>query len=762
MAKKTTIYERLQNEKKSYIPYKASGIRYSISMKMLMFLITLLICSFLFIFHIDIFQREEHANNLTIGIEWKAADLIAEYSFPVYKTFEDYEKEMQKASDNALQCFIMDTNSKLKAFYQFDIIIEKLKLFNNTLDAVKSKNNNLEDAKEIYNYLSDVNIKTFSRLSSSERKKTIANLDKIIKKYLILVYKNGFINIARKDISKSEIKVKQIPSTEIIYQTFILSDSSQYIENAKQYIIGFINESIKPLALELLIKNMYPNLIYSKELSDKEKELEIQSISRTEGYVKKGTTIIAKGDKINKINMTHLQAYNISQYKRSENIYTYWYILGGISHSFVILLIITLYLFLIRKKIFYDNVQMGILSIILIISSLLTWITVEIPSSFPIEYIVLIPALSMLSAIVFDSRTTFYVTVSMALMFGGIRGSDYDMSLIMLLAGMLAAYSVRDIQSRTQMFKSTFFIFIGFLISIVGIGIERSSDIMTIANKLIIALINSTISPFVTFGLLLILERTTNITTDLRLQEYENLNHPLLLRLNELAPGTFQHTQGLAILAERCASAINANPLLTKVGAYFHDIGKLAKPEYFAENQRDDINKHEMISPRKSAEAIKYHVVEGVRLAKEYKLPQRIIDFIPMHHGTTLIKHFYAKAIEEAENKAVVNEEDFRYPGPKPNIKECAIVMICDSAEAISRISSMTKERLEKEIDNLIKERFLDGQFDECNLNLKELKIIQDTCVRYLIGSSHTRLPYKEIPKQIEKKKRGIFNILKK
>jgi len=351
----------------------------------------------------------------------------------------------------------------------------------------------------------------------------------------------------------------------------------------------------------------------------------------------------------------------------------------------------------------------------------------------------------MLSAIVFDSRTAFYVTVTMALMVSGIRGNDYDVGISMMFAGTLAAYTVRDIQSRTQMFLSIFYIFIGLSVSIVVIGLERSADIMTTLNKLLMALINSAFSPLITYGVLFFIERSTNLTTDLKLQEYVNLNHPILTKLSELAPGTYQHTLSMAQLAERCAIAIDANPLLTKVGAYYHDIGKISKPEYFSENQIDIDNKHDMLSPRKSADAIKNHVVDGMKLAHDYKVPQRIIDFIPMHHGTSIVKHFYAKALEMADGEHV-DDAEFRYPGPKPNSKETAIVMICDSCEALSRVPFKEKEDLEKAVDRSVKDKLLDGQLDESNLTLTDISIIKETCIKFIQSISHPRVEYKEIP----------------
>lgn len=245
--------------------------------------------------------------------------------------------------------------------------------------------------------------------------------------------------------------------------------------------------------------------------------------------------------------------------------------------------------------------------------------------------------------------------------------------------------------------------------------------------------------------MLFIIEKLSSITTDLKLKEFDDINHPLLQKLSEVAPGTYQHTLSMALLAESCAEAIGANRLLTRVGAYFHDIGKIFKPEYFAENQIEVENKHEYISPKKSAEIIKEHVTKGIELAKEYRLPPRIIDFIPMHHGTSLIRHFYAKALEESE-EGTVDERDFRYPGPKPNSKETVIVMICDSAEAMSRLPIKSREELSQTIEKMIMGKLSDGQFDESDISMKDLKTIQEVCVRLLFGIAHQRVEYKDLP----------------
>jgi putative nucleotidyltransferase with HDIG domain len=269
---------------------------------------------------------------------------------------------------------------------------------------------------------------------------------------------------------------------------------------------------------------------------------------------------------------------------------------------------------------------------------------------------------------------------------------------------------------------------------------------------LIVAGINAVFSPIFTFAVLYVLERVFPVTTDLKLDEYDSLEHPLLIEMNEKAPGTFQHTMTIARLAESAALSIHANALLAKVGALYHDIGKIPKSEYFVENQINIDNKHDHLSPKKSASIIKEHVTDGIELAREYKLPQRIIDFIPMHHGTMLVKHFYAKALEKSqtgEGPTIVNEDDYRYIGPKPNTRETGILMLADAAEAIVRLQQAeSKEDIETILDGLVNERMLDGQFDECPLTMAEINEIKESFVKNLLGMRHHRVSYKEIPEQ--------------
>ncbi|MFQ6614987.1 MAG: HDIG domain-containing metalloprotein, partial [Fidelibacterota bacterium] len=239
------------------------------------------------------------------------------------------------------------------------------------------------------------------------------------------------------------------------------------------------------------------------------------------------------------------------------------------------------------------------------------------------------------------------------------------------------------------------------------------------------------------------------VTTDLTLIELLDFDHPLLKRLQREANGTFNHSIVVGNLAEACADAIGARALLCRVGAYYHDIGKMTHPEYFIENQFLGVNKHDTLTATMSAKIIRNHVREGLRLADEYRLPRIVSDFIPMHHGTTRVEYFYLKAVDEAGGKDKVDETAFRYPGPKPNSKETGILMICEAAEAAIRsIKEPDILKIEAMLDRIIQKRIGDNQLSECPLTLDELRKIKGTVdghtgmLPVLRGIYHIRVEY--------------------
>jgi len=253
------------------------------------------------------------------------------------------------------------------------------------------------------------------------------------------------------------------------------------------------------------------------------------------------------------------------------------------------------------------------------------------------------------------------------------------------------------------------------------------------------ATISTLIGAFITLP---VIERLFDIVTDLKLLELASLDHPLLKQLLDKAPGTYNHSMLVGILAEAAAKEIGANPILSKVGGYFHDIGKLKNPKYFIENTMG-VSMHEKLSPSMSRLIIISHVKDGVELAKEYKLPKCVIDIIEQHHGTTLISYFYHKARKSSKEEVV--EDIYRYPGPKPKSKEAAIVMIADGAEAAVRsLEDVSPSKIKSTVSSIINRLLEDGQFDECNITLKEVKQAADVVTKMLISIYHKRISYPE------------------
>ena len=421
-----------------------------------------------------------------------------------------------------------------------------------------------------------------------------------------------------------------------------------------------------------------------------------------------------------------------------------------------IILIAGLYLYSFRKEIFADNKMMLMIVVIIlfelvlaaIISGPLNWRAYVIPTTIA----------SMLLAILIDSGIGFIGTVVIALILGGVQGGGYDISLITIVSGMVSIFAVHKIRTRNQVFKAILYIAIANYWIILALSGLRFDSLFEASKTFVIYMLpNAVLSPFITFMVLGVFEKLFDITTDVTLLELSDLNHPLLKRLSLEAPGTFHHSMVVGNLSESAAKVINANSLLAWVGTYYHDIGKMEKPEYFVENQMDADNRHEELSPNMSSLILGSHVKNGIDMAKRYGIPKLIRDFIPEHHGTNTMTYFYKKALENAgENE--VNEADFKYPGPKPQSKETGIAMLADAVEAATRsLTNPTPSKLRAFVEELVDKRFKDGQLDECDLTLRDLKNIIDSFMPVLYGVFQHRIEYpdqeKKNPKSVNSKK---------
>jgi len=366
---------------------------------------------------------------------------------------------------------------------------------------------------------------------------------------------------------------------------------------------------------------------------------------------------------------------------------------------------------------------------------------------------------AILITLLVDINLGLMASIILALIAGLFHGS-MDIAAYIMIGCIAGIYSIRQYKDRAAILKCGLTICIANILTLTALGLLRQTPV-TFTEALIIALLalmNGVFASALASMLLPALEAAFLVTTDVRLLELSNLNSPVLRRLAVDAPGTYHHSLMLATFAEAAAEAIEANPLLARVGAYYHDIGKLAKPEYFVENQSYGGNRHEELSPNMSCLIISSHVKEGLHFAKMAALPPRISDMIPQHHGTRIMTIFYKKALDAAgDDKSKVMEADFRYPGPRPQSREAAILMMADSVEAASRTlgEAPAPAQIEGMIDRVVDAIIADGQFDECDIALRDIRRAKDSFFKIITGSFHHRIDYPGYDFKIKKEESG-------
>ena len=413
---------------------------------------------------------------------------------------------------------------------------------------------------------------------------------------------------------------------------------------------------------------------------------------------------------------------------------------SSITLAFLIVAALCVYIRQFRPDIYASEAKIVQMAVIftgtIVISRLLSGIS---------EYLAPVPAGTMLLATLLDPGAAILGGVCMSLATGVAAGNNAPFMVVSVLSSVAAVFGISRVGHRTDLIRA------GAIVGLVnGLGIMSMALIMgspfdTAFKDVLFGVLNgSIISSFLALGALPFFETIFNIMTPVKLLELANPNHPLLGRLLKETPGTYHHSIMVANLAEAAAEAVGANSLLARVGGYYHDIGKIKRPYFFIENQLGVAeNPHDRVAPGLSTLIVTSHVKDGVDLAREYRLPERIIDFVREHHGTTLVSYFYSRAAEDERSGCQVIEEDFRYEGPRPGSKETAIVMLADAVEAAVRsLVKPTPGRIEAIIRRIIKDRLYDHQLDKCDLTLRNLDTISDTFMKVLSGMFHPRVGY--------------------
>jgi len=499
--------------------------------------------------------------------------------------------------------------------------------------------------------------------------------------------------------------------------------------DAAQIAFAFFRDTFQPV---------YEHM--AEETQDR-REQRAQNVSSISGGVERGEVVVQQGERVTSEVKQKLTSLEREKNQRAATTIVWRQLSGELILVVVTFFFFFFYLYLIRPDIWEEN---GLIALIVLLFGLVVGmfgIAIRVPGLD--LYAVPVALISVTLAIVFSARTALFATLVLAFLGGQMMGMNLQYALAAFFGGMLGIFSVRDIKNRGQFFLSAGLVLLGYALIIVGTWLFLGTPSTRLGDELMFAAIGASFTIIVQ-PVMWVIERTFGITTDLTLLELSDTNRPLLKRLSLEAPGTFNHSMQVANLAESAAEKIGANGLLVRVGAFYHDIGKMIKPAQFVENQRGGQNPHDNQTPRISAMFITRHVKQGLKMGKKEGLPERVLQFIATHHGTARVEYFYQQALKEAGgDETQVNAADYRYPGPRPFSKETGILLLADSTEAACRsLNEPTENNLRKLVDSIFQRHIETGQLDDTDLTFREIGAIRETFMKMLAGVYHSRVKY--------------------
>lgn len=715
-------------------------------------------------------------------------EIVAPFNFPILKNSNELQSDLDEAITLEPFIFIRSNNAvaiqlqEIDTFFDLTKKIQRANIklinsknnlyrnrfsenFNASRIAVEADSTSLEQLKnkmiEAFSFI-DEDDKWDMILFDNPSSRNKINLEKIEKK-IIKISRNRWAE-GIYDIPILDILSKQIAMNLLDGKANILVNPSDYNDLQSAWTKARVeitnefteNEMIqREIGYSLIVELMKPNLLYDRETTERRQQARLDRVPRNKGIILENERVVEANKRITNDDLEKLFSLSLAVDAKSASEDFVQITLAYLGRIIVVGILVSLlfgFLFVYKKTIFEDQKMVLFLCFIFLIEGVLAYLfTQKLALS---EYLIPITVAAMVVTIMFDGFVGLIATFSMTFLIGTQIGNNVEFMITSLFTSIMGIYTVRNLRRRSQLFTAIFVLIGCSALAIIGQGLFKGYDWQVMSYDMMNLLLLSVLSPILTYGLIGILEVSFGITTNLTLIELLDFQQPLLKRLQQEANGTFNHCVVVGNLAEACADSIGANSLLCRVGAYYHDIGKMLRPEYYIENQYGGENKHDKLSPVMSAKIIKSHVSDGLLLAKEYSLPNIVSDFIPMHHGTTRVEYFYRQALEDNKN---VDEEQFKYSGPKPNTKETGILMICEAIEAgIRSIKEPDLIKIEEMITNIINSRISSGQLSECPLTMDELTRIKGNMdgnsglLSVLKGIYHIRLEY---PDELENSK---------
>lgn len=709
-------------------------------------------------------------SNHELDQPWRSDDLTAPFTFSLLKTEAVLEEEREEIRRQTPPVFHVNENAPLIIGSELDTAFRSLQpVLDNYLQWQQSADDESSSQEsDSIRYMQERNFTDIQlsdeswalllenyrtvMMQDQPRSRLLTNRIKSELETIITdLLRTGIIDRNKESLNRNDITIRNLQDRT---ERRVSLSNTRDIQEAQEYAAMMLNREFESdvamTSLQIFLQIIRPNWIYSEEDTEAILQENLSEISATRGAVEQGEIIIRKGDLVTEERANKLKSLAEARSATAGDLERWLRYAGEAVVILIASLLFLIYIYLYRRSI-YDKP-----SIFLLVFLALSLITITSAIIYPISsinsYIVPVAVAPIILTIIFDSRVGLMAIITLAIITGIIHDNSFEYLVATTAACTFGVFSVRDIKKRSQFFFTTpGIVFITYLIVLSAFALARYSGGDRLLTDISFVAINSVFILF-TYPLILLFEKLFKITTDFTLLELADTNLPLMKELMNKAPGTFHHSLQIANMAEAAASEIGANTLLCRVGAMYHDIGKMEKPGYFIENQTAG-NDHDKLKPRMSSLIIKAHVSDGVKIAKENNLPQVIIDFIQTHHGTSLIKYFYGRAQDRSED-GDVEEKDFRYDGPLPFTKEQGILMLADGIEAASKaMKDPNYNKLESLINRMAEDHIQDGQLNNCPLTFRQIEIIKKSFLNILVGVYHTRIDYPESKKETQKKR---------
>jgi len=635
------------------------------------------------------------------GKPWQSENLYAPFNFAVLKNSFDLERELD--------------DIKIKTPVYFDQITTLI-----TSDSL---------TKSSIDYL-------FQDTITSLAEDSIVNSVNFIAKS---IYKKGFADSNYDYDSEQKISLvsNNIIVSNLIFSDILLpKDLSTYINNLVIENNFSVNENrIKSILFEII----QPNITFNKGLSENAYNESISKVSNYRGMIDKQTLIISKGEVVDKEKLIILKS--LEKEYENENWSTENYYLIILSYSILVslgLIMILLFLNKYKKELYLNNNKLTFIYFNIVLMIGLTTLVVKLNSLY--VYVIPICILPLILKAFFDSRTSFFVHAVTILLIGFIVPNNFEYIFLNIIAGIVTILSVSDLYKRANLFIAVAQITAIYILAYFSFFVIHEGGIEFIKFENFVLFILCGLGTLFVHPLIYIYEKVFGLVSDVSLLELSDTNSELLKLLSDKSPGTFNHSLSVANLAEAAANEVGANSLLARVGALYHDIGKMNNPSYFSENQLTGVNPHDELNSKESVRIILDHVIQGIEIARKYNIPERVIDFIRTHHGTSLVYYFYNKDLK-LEIKP--DEKDYMYGGPKPFSKETAIVMMCDGVEAASKsLKNPDFVKINEFVNLIISKQINSDQFINANITFKEIEVIKKVLINKLINIFHIRIEY--------------------